>query len=186
MTDHTVPRTLTWAWEQQRIWSLTANRPKQHLDRACTTALVLTLVAAVLAVAGLSTVVPFQGLSPLAAWAPVATTAATTVAAHIAAARYDHLVIEYLRTAQQLEHLRDTYRDAPGDPAAFVDACENVISVENQGWMTRWTTDSLPPLPKKLDPSRQASPERLRTPRFQMGPGSYGQQVNDTRITSSS
>lgn len=95
------------------------------------------------ALAGLSTVPPFQGLSPLAAWTPVATTAATAVAAHIAASRYDHLVIEYLRTAQQLEHLRDAYLEADGDPEAFVDACENFISIENQGWMTRWTTNTL-------------------------------------------
>ena len=55
-------------------------------------------------------------LSSLGAWAPVSTTAAATVAAHIATSRYDHMVIEYLRTAHQLKRLRDPYRDAPGTP----------------------------------------------------------------------
>jgi len=75
----------------------------------------------------------------LNAWVPVVTTIGTSVAAYIAAARYDHMVIEFLRTAQRLESLCRERRDKPdGDPAAFIDACEAAISVENQGWMARW------------------------------------------------
>jgi hypothetical protein len=75
----------------------------------------------------------------LNAWVPVVTTIGTSVAAYIAAARYDHMVIEFLRTAQRLESLCHERRDKPdGDPAAFIDACEAAISVENQGWMARW------------------------------------------------
>jgi hypothetical protein len=71
----------------------------------------------------------------LAAWVPVVTTIATSVTA----ARYDHLVIEYLRTAQRLQHLRQDHLANPAsNPAAFIDACEAAISVENQGWMARW------------------------------------------------
>jgi SMODS and SLOG-associating 2TM effector domain 1 len=55
----------------------------------------------------------------------------TAVTAHITAARYDHLVIEYLRTAQRLQHLRDAYLNTLGEKAAeFIDACEDAISVE--------------------------------------------------------
>ncbi len=91
------------------------------------TAVVLAALAAAFQVGG------------LAAWVPVVTTIATSVAAYIAAARYDHLVIEYLRTAQRLQHLRQDYLGNPAsDPAAFVDACEAAISVENQAWMARW------------------------------------------------
>lgn len=61
MTDHTIPRTLTWAWEQQRIWSLTVNRLKHHLDRARTTALIITLTTAVLAVAATQLIGPRPG-----------------------------------------------------------------------------------------------------------------------------
>ncbi|RKR13714.1 DUF4231 domain-containing protein [Arthrobacter oryzae] len=89
----------------------------------------------------LSALATGYGLSALGAWVPVATTAGASLTAHITAARYDHLIIEYLRTAQQLENLRDGHKDAPGTDAEFIDACENVISVENQGWMTRWNTD---------------------------------------------
>ena len=74
---------------------------------------------------------------------PVVTTVATAVAAYIAAARYDHLVIGYLRTAQRLEHLRQEQLAGPaGAPAAFIDACEAAISVENQAWMARWNPPS--------------------------------------------
>jgi hypothetical protein len=75
----------------------------------------------------------------LNAWVPVVTTIGTSVVAYIAAARYDHMVVEYLRTAQRLESLCRERRAKPdGDPAAFIDACEAAISVENQGWMARW------------------------------------------------
>lgn len=86
-------------------------------------------------------------LPGVAAWVPVATTAAASVAAHIGAARYDHLIIEYLRTAQRLEHLRATPSGTSAGPAALIDACEDAISVENQGWMARWNTDPTPTAP---------------------------------------
>jgi hypothetical protein len=108
--------------------------------RALGTALGVTTVI-------LSALATGYGLSSLGVWVPVATTAGASVAAHITAARYDHLIIEYLRTAQQLENLRDGYHDAQTD-AEFIDACEDVISVENQGWMTRWTTDDPGTTPK--------------------------------------
>src|ERR1700683_5441056 len=41
---------LTWAWAQQRIWSLTANRLKRGIDRARLAALALGIATAVLAV----------------------------------------------------------------------------------------------------------------------------------------
>ncbi len=95
------------------------------------TAVVLAALAAAFQIGG------------LAAWVPVVTTIATSVAAYIAAARYDHMVIEYLRTAQRLQHLRQEQLDNPAsDPAAFIDACEAAISVENQGWMARWNPPS--------------------------------------------
>jgi hypothetical protein len=87
------------------------------------TAVVLAALAAAFQIGG------------LAVWVPVV----TTIATYIAAARYDHLVIEYLRTAQRLQHLRQDHLDHPtSDPAAFVEACEAAISVENQAWMARW------------------------------------------------
>jgi hypothetical protein len=42
---------LTWAWAQQRIWSLTASRLKRRIDQARLAALALGIATAVLAVA---------------------------------------------------------------------------------------------------------------------------------------
>jgi hypothetical protein len=91
------------------------------------TAVVLAAVAAAFAVG-----------AP-AAWVPVVTTIGTPVAAYIAAPRYDHQVIEFLRASQRLQRLCREFRDnSAQDPPAFIDAGEAVISVENQAWMARW------------------------------------------------
>ncbi len=119
-------------------------RPKaavyeQRVRRLRTLGDLLGILAAALAAAAAA-----FGWDQLAAWVPVVTTAAGAMTAHIAAARYDHLVIGYLRTAQHLAHLRDRYLDGGRglvtDARAFVDECEAAISVENEGWMARWTS----------------------------------------------
>ncbi|WP_298585305.1 DUF4231 domain-containing protein [uncultured Kocuria sp.] len=89
----------------------------------------------------LSAVATWFELPPVSAWVPVATTIGTAVVAHIAASRYDHLIIEFQRTAYRLELLQQARACTPGDDATFVDDCEDAISVENQGWMARWNDD---------------------------------------------
>ncbi|MCU1575279.1 MAG: hypothetical protein JWO93_3361, partial [Micrococcaceae bacterium] len=80
MTDHTIPRVLAWAWEQQRIWSLTANRRKHRLDRARAAALALALATAVLAVAAVQITSPPLWIGPaLGAAAAVAAGLATVL-----------------------------------------------------------------------------------------------------------
>src|SRR5438046_769273 len=79
------------------------------------------------------------GIGGLAAWVPAVTTISASLTAYIAASRYDHQIVEFLRTAEQLERLRHARAAEAMADAAFVDACEEVISVENQGWMTQWT-----------------------------------------------
>lgn len=109
------------------IYERRVRRLRAAGDMLGVTAVVLAAVAAAF------------GIGTLAAWVPVVTTIGTSVVAYIAAARYDHLVIEFLRTSQRLERLCREFRDNPSqNPAAFVDACEAAISVENQGWMARW------------------------------------------------
>jgi hypothetical protein len=78
------------------------------------------------------------GVARASIWVPVATTLAAAVGAHIAAGRYERMIIEYLRTADQLTYLRDGWRDEQLTESEFIDACEDVISVENQAWMARW------------------------------------------------
>lgn len=105
----------------------------RRLRRLGTALGVLTVIAAAVAAS--------FDLPAMAAWVPVATTAGASVGAHISATRYDHLIIEYLRTAQRLAYLRDTPPATRASAAALIDACEDAISVENQGWMARWNTD---------------------------------------------
>jgi hypothetical protein len=78
------------------------------------------------------------GNTGLIAWVPFLTTVGTSLVAYIAAARYDHMIVEYLRTEQRLEYLRDTRIGNKISDDSFVDACESAISIENQAWMSRW------------------------------------------------
>lgn len=81
----------------------------------------------------------------VAVWVAVITTIAAAITAHIAAARYEHLVISYLSTARQLRFLIRTWRDAtdhsPTAAATFVRECEDVVSRENESWMAAWSRD---------------------------------------------
>jgi hypothetical protein len=107
---------------------------EQRVRRLRTLGDLLGITAVILAALGAA----FE-LDGLALWIPVVTTIAASLTAHITAARYDHLVIEFLRTAQRLTRLRDDYqRTRSPTVGAFIDACEDAISVENQAWMARW------------------------------------------------
>jgi hypothetical protein len=79
------------------------------------------------------------GVAVAGAWVAVVSTVAATVAAHAGAARYDHQVVEFERTAARLMHLRVSWRVEGWSPARLIDACEEVISIENQAWMARLT-----------------------------------------------
>lgn len=77
-------------------------------------------------------------IAAAAVWVPVVTTVSAALAAHVGATRYQHQVIEFPRTADQLAYLRGCWRGGALRDAAFVEACQDVTSVENQAWMTRW------------------------------------------------
>jgi hypothetical protein len=55
--------------------------------------------------------------------------------------RYQENLISFARTAEQLRRLRDDRAARmpldPAEEARFVERCENVISIETQGWMAR-------------------------------------------------
>ncbi len=78
------------------------------------------------------------GVGGLAPWVPAVTTVSASLTAHIGASRYDHQIVEFLRTAEQLERLQDTGAAEAMADVTFVDACQEVISVENQAWMMHW------------------------------------------------
>jgi hypothetical protein len=90
----------------------------------------------------------------IGSWVAVATTISAALVAHAAAARYQTDVISYFSTANQLTSLRDQFLDAQKRNAAdattydrFVRQCEEVISIENQGWMANWQKPTDPPPP---------------------------------------
>jgi conflict system pore-forming effector with SLATT domain/uncharacterized protein DUF4231 len=88
------------------------------------------------------------GVEQPAAWVAVATTVATAVTAHAMASRYEYQLVEYTRTADQLERLLTRREFAarsaaaaagpgPADDDVFVDECERLISLQNEAWMVR-------------------------------------------------
>jgi SMODS and SLOG-associating 2TM effector domain 1/Protein of unknown function (DUF4231) len=81
-----------------------------------------------------------------AAWVAVVTTVTAAVSSHVAASRWEYQLVEYLRTAAELEELQeswlstDVHDEAAAD--ALVEHCEHVVSIQNDGWMAKWTADS--------------------------------------------
>lgn len=79
----------------------------------------------------------------LAAWVTVIATAGTALAVHVSAGRFEFQLIEFQRTAERLRQL-DRAAGATTDRAvlaALAVQAENVISVENQGWMAKLAED---------------------------------------------
>jgi hypothetical protein len=111
-----------------------AIRLRKQLQWTKAVEITLTLIAA--ALAGLATLSANVG-----AWAAVVTTAVGAFTAYVASERYEFLWIEYSRTASELSRLINRRTAADGRPlsgVALVNACEQVISVQNQTWMAKW------------------------------------------------
>jgi len=122
-----------------------AARQQQRLALVRQAEFVLGGAGAVLAAVGAT-----WQLSGATVWVPVLTTVTAAVTAHAAAARYEYLLVEYLRTAAELERLRSRYHTSAGGGGSgstedeFVEACEQVISVQNEGWMAKLTSSDQP------------------------------------------
>jgi hypothetical protein len=87
---------------------------------------------------------PAAANAGVAAWIAVATTLGAALAAHIAAGRYEFLLMSFHATARRLEDLVNEWRaiGAPTDPqewSALVAAAEEAISIENESWLAKWT-----------------------------------------------
>ncbi|MFI5852540.1 DUF4231 domain-containing protein [Streptomyces parvulus] len=82
-------------------------------------------------------------ISDLAAWAGVIASVSIAVTAHVTAQRYAYQHLEFLRTAEELQHLLDRWTANPTVTAegaeTFLSQCEHVISIQNEAWMIRWT-----------------------------------------------
>ncbi|MFE7598730.1 DUF4231 domain-containing protein [Streptomyces sp. NPDC057494] len=79
----------------------------------------------------------------VAAWVAVAASVSIAVTAHAVAQRYAYQQLEFTRTADELERLLERWTTGsdrtPQSTDAFISECENVISIQNEAWMIRWT-----------------------------------------------
>jgi hypothetical protein len=98
----------------------------------------LALLSALLGAVAAATKVGAVG-----AWVAVVTTVGAAITAHIAAARYEHLMITYMSTARQLKARVAQWSDgtdhSPKAAARLVRECEDIVSRENESWMAAWT-----------------------------------------------
>lgn len=77
-----------------------------------------------------------NGTAAVAAWVGLATTISGALAAHLTAIRCDELALCYARTATRLDGLIQRRNSSAGfGDAAFVDAVENLLAAQNQGWV---------------------------------------------------
>jgi hypothetical protein len=107
---------LTWAWAQQRIWSLTANRLKRRIDQARLAALALGIATAVLAVAAHQV----GGLSVLAGQVLSAVAAVTAGAATLVQRRVSRGQIrDWTRARSASEGLKTEIYSYLGGGAAY-------------------------------------------------------------------
>ncbi|MCR3728251.1 hypothetical protein FHS35_005126 [Streptomyces umbrinus] len=85
------------------------------------------------------------GVSQAAAWVAVAAMVGASVSAHSTTSKYAYQQVEFIRTADELERLvvrrsvRTVHTTESDD--AFVRRCEEVISVLNESWMVKWSTE---------------------------------------------
>lgn len=118
-------------WYRARAKSISAIADKLH-----TAEWVLALIAAIIAAAA-GFAGRIQGFD-LAAITAVLTTLGATIVAHLAATRYDELVVNYRSTAIRLEQLlQKTPANQPvGDLAA---ATEAILAAENNSWVSSYS-----------------------------------------------
>ena len=78
-----------------------------------------------------------------AGWIAVVATIGTALATHVAAGRFEFQLIEFLRTAERLRQLDGAAGVAASEEVlgALAVKAEEVISVENQGWMAKLAED---------------------------------------------
>ncbi|MEV6587337.1 DUF4231 domain-containing protein [Streptomyces acidicola] len=85
------------------------------------------------------------GIAQAAAWVAVAAVTAAAVSAHSTASKYVYQQVEFVRTADELERLLGRWSARSGrteqSDDEFVRRCEDVISVLNESWMVKWSTE---------------------------------------------
>lgn len=118
-------------------------RPRAAFLRRRVTLIRRAELALAACAAVLSAAAGILGAELIATWIAAVTTVATAVTAHAAAARYSYQELEFARTAAALERLLARRAIAAAhDPSSndeFADRCEEVIAVQNEAWMAKWS-----------------------------------------------
>jgi hypothetical protein len=126
---------------QIRWYRSRSERLARQLAWARRVELLLSVLGAVLAVSA-----AVLEADSVAAWVAVVTTVTAAVSSHVAASRWEYQLVEYLRTAAELEELQESWLSADTNDEAVADTlvehCEHVVSIQNDGWMAKWTADS--------------------------------------------
>jgi SMODS and SLOG-associating 2TM effector domain 1 len=76
------------------------------------------------------------------AWTAVVATVIASLSSRVQSQRYQTLVAAYQSTARRLETLRDKWEaSAKTDVGknAFIQSCEETMSLENSAWVTQWS-----------------------------------------------
>lgn len=81
------------------------------------------------------------GTASVSAWLGVITTTAAAVTAHQAATRLEFQLFEYSRMTAELERIRRRAMVPGQDRNALVQQCEQVLSMQNEAWIARWTAN---------------------------------------------
>jgi hypothetical protein len=93
-------------------------------------------IAGVLAAAAAGT----WEVNKLAAWVPVITTVAAAVTTHVAAQRWSYSLIEYTRTAAELDLIQARLGSAAAlSDRQLAERAEEIISIQNDAWMVKHT-----------------------------------------------
>jgi hypothetical protein len=76
-------------------------------------------------------------------WIAVVTTIGVATALHVASTRYEYNLLEFLRTAAELERLlnRAEHETDPDEVLKLALTAEAAISVENQAWMVKMSEE---------------------------------------------
>jgi hypothetical protein len=158
---------LTYVWATQRRLSHTATRVKRSIKRWRTVSLVLAVVRAIAATLGV--VAAVTALAGVGVWVAVATTIACAVTAHVAAARYQFVVLSYRAAARRLRSLeRSWLAGDTGDVAALVREAEELISRQTTaGWPGGCATPRQAPATQRRFPghARRTGDAGARVPR---------------------
>jgi hypothetical protein len=92
-----------------------------------------------------ATIGAISAVYSLSPWVALLATVTTSVTAFVKSQRYESMIGLYQATAMRLQLLKDQWLDShkteadKADRDAFIQGCEQTISLENGAWMAQWS-----------------------------------------------